>query len=374
MGGKEGTLRVANVQLMLTRRQFVKAALAAGAATAVPPVLESFLESARASTGTATSGFFLGRQQWATCAALCARIVPTGSDPATDPGATEARAVVFIDRFLSAFDVKLASVADGPAIYLRGNFSGRNPFPSGAGTASTHYPSDAFLDSKGVAHFLGLTPAQTLSWKYQLYGPAALAGVAPDQKRWAEQVTAGTIPAPTPPSGLRHAYVEGLAAFDSWSQSMFKAPYSGASQQEQDLMLELAGNVVLNAVTGNIPVPSPPAAPAAATALFPIIALHTFQATYGLPEYSWRHDTTEWRALGYDGDTEPLGNSIYDPAMTFPRSEDPNAGYGDGLYTLKGGYKERRPVSTLDPAATALSATEAATLERAIERVTGRTR
>src|SRR5215469_12456654 len=150
---------------MLTRRQFVKAALAAGAASAVPPVLDSFLQSARAGSGTATSGFFLNTQQWATCAALCDRIVP--SSGASDPGATEAKAVVFIDRFMSAFDVKLASVADGPAIYLRGNFSGRNPFPTDNGTASTNYPSDDFLDANGVAHFLGLTAHQTLSWKCQ---------------------------------------------------------------------------------------------------------------------------------------------------------------------------------------------------------------
>lgn len=358
---------------MLSRRQFVKAALAAGAASAVPPVLEGFLQSARAGTTTPTSGFFLSKQQWATCAALCSRIVPTGTSPSTDPGATEAKAVVFIDRFMSAFDSHLVSVADGPAIYLRGKYSGRNPFPTDQGTASTKYPADDFLDSNGVAHFLGLTPTQTLSWKYQLYGPSALATVPLAQQPWAKQVIAGTIPSPTPAAGLRQAYIDGLAAFDSWSQSMFSTPYSGASTEEQDLMLQLAGNVVLNAVTGNVPlpVPSPPAAPPAASALFPIITLHTFQATYGLPEYSWRHDTAEWDALGYDGDTTPLGNSIYDPNMTFPAGEDPNVGHGDGLYTLTGGYKEYRPVSTLDPGSTPISASDAATLEHAINQVRG---
>jgi hypothetical protein len=358
---------------MLTRRQFVKAALAAGAVSAVPPVLESFLQSARAGIGTPTSGFFLTTQQWATCAALCSRIVPTGSDATTDPGATEAKAVVFIDRFMSAFDAKLVSVADGPAIYLRGNFSGRNPFPTGQGTASTNYPSDDFLDSSGVAHFLGLTPAQTLSWKYQLYGASALAAVPANQKKWASQVIAGIIPSSTPAAGLRQAYIDGLAAFDSWSRSMFATPYSGASTGEQDLMLQLAGNVVLNAVTGNVPLPwpSPPTPPPAASALFPIITLHTFQATYGLPEYSWRHDAKEWDALGYDGDTMPLGNSIYDPNMTFADGEDPNVGYGDGVYSFTGGYREYRPVSTPDPGSTPIRASDAATLEQAIHHVRG---
>lgn len=346
---------------MLTRRQFVKAALAAGAASAVPPVLESFLQSARA--GTTSYFFFTGQHAslQATCQALCDRIVP---GPA---GGTEAQAALFIDRFMSAFEVTLASVADGPAIYLRGNFSGRNPLPNGTGK------TDDFLDSSGVAHFLGLTAAQTLSWKCQIYGTSALAGVPASQQKWASQVIAGTIPSPAPAAGLRQAYIDGLKAFDDWSNSMFGTPYAGASTEQQDLMLQLAGNVVLNAVTGNVPLPfpSPPAAPPAASALFPIISLHTFQATYGLPEYSWRHDTAVWDSLGYDGDTMPVGNSIYDPNMTFPEGKDPNSGYGDGLYTLTGGYTQRRPVSWLDPNSAPVSTADAAILEQAINQARG---
>ena len=370
---------------MLTRRQFVKAALLAGASAAVPPVLDSFLASARAASGSATSGFFLDTTRWATCKALCARIVPTGSDPSTDPGATEASAVVFVDRFLSAFELPSA-VADGPAIWLRGRWSGRNPRPGTSGYPSDRYPPDDFLDPGGTAHFLDMTPAQKLSWRYQLYGAAALAGAPAWAAAWAKQV--GTlIPSPTPGGGLRQAYADGLDAFDSYSKSLFQVPFASASPQEQDVMLAAAGNVILNAVTSNLPVapPSPPAPPAAASALFPIITLHTFQATYGLPEYTWRNQnndptviplegTAQWRAIGYDGDTQPLGNSLFDAKMYGP-GQGPNEGFGAapgsddaeaGVFVPFGGYREYRAVSTLEAGGAVLTPADAQLIQQAL--------
>lgn len=374
---------------MLTRRQFVKAAVMAGAAAAVPPVLDSFLSEARAASGPATSGYFLDTGRWATCKALCARIVPTGQDPATDPGATEAAAVVFVDRFLSAFELP-AATADGPAIWLAGRFSGRNPYPGEGGYPSDRYPADDFLDSGGRAHFLALTPAQELSWRYQLYGRAALEKAPGWAQGWAQQV--GTlIPSPTPAGGLRQAYLDGLDAFDGWSRAMFGTPYASASTEEQDLMLAAAGNVVLGAAESNLPAPLPsPAPPAAARDLFPIITLHTFQATYGLPEYAWRNQandptvvplggTAEWRAIGYDGDTQPLGNSLFDPEMYGP-GQGPNEGFGAapgsadaeaGVFVPFGGYREFRPVSTLEQGGVVLDEAEAALIGRALRGVKG---
>lgn len=371
---------------MLTRRQFVKAAVLAGASASVPPILDSFLASARATTGQASSGYFLTEARWATCRALCARIVPTGADPATEPGATEASAVVFIDRFLSAFDLP-ASLADGPAIWLSGKWSGRDPYPGKTGYPSDRYPADDFLGNDGQAHFLALTPAQALSWRYQLYGEAALASAPPWAAAWAKQV-GSLIPSPTPAGGLRQAYDEGLDAFDTYSRSLFGSPYASASSEEQDVMLAAAGNVVLNAVSSNLPtsLPSPPAPPPAASTLFPIVTLHTFQATYGLPEYAWRNQaddptvmrlqgTAQWRAIGYDGDTQPLGNSLFDADMYGP-GEGPNEGFGAapgsddaraGVFVPFGGYREFRPVSTLDSGGVALSAADAQMIERALD-------
>lgn len=342
---------------MLTRREFLRAAVAAGAATAVPLSLESFLDAARAAA-TPDSGYFLDQAQWATCAALCARIVPTGTDPATDPGATEAKAVLFIDRFLSAFELP-ATVADNPAIWLTGNFSGRNPYPGSDGQPSTTFPPDQFL-ANGVGQFLGLTPVQVLSWRYQLYGSAGLAGAPPWAAAWVAQL--GSLIPGT--ANLRSVYSAGLAAFDQYSESVFGVPYAQANCLEQELMLAIAGNLVLNALP--IALPSPPAAPAAASALVPVISLHTFQATYGMPEYSWRTDTAEWKAISFDGDTQPLGNTIYDPDLHGP-GEGPNEGFGEeGVYVPSGGYREYRPVSTLGSGGTVIGPAQKAALQQAL--------
>jgi hypothetical protein len=354
--------------IVLTRRQFIQTAAMAGAAAAVPPVFESLWQAAKAAPGS----FFFQPESWATCQALCARIVPTGANPVTDPGATESDAVLFIDRFVAAFELPVA-VADNPAIYIRGRFSGRNPFPGANGQPSSDFLPDEFLTDGARGHFLGLTPAQELSWRCQLYGEAALTSapswVSPAWKARA----AAQLPAP---GGLRQMYLDGLAAFDTYSESLFLVPFAQAAPPEQDLMLAIAGNFVPDALA--VSLPSPPAAPPAAQALVPVITLHTFQATYGLPEYSWRSQdddptiqrltgTAEWRAIDYTGDTQPLGNSIYDPGLYAP-GEGPNEGFGEeGVYVPSGGYVEFRPVSTLDEGGTVIGAPGAAAVSAALD-------
>jgi hypothetical protein len=365
----------------------VKAALAAGGAAAVPSAFASVFDPARASSLNPGRAYFLTPARWDTCRSVCGRIVPTGTDAATDPGAEEAWATVFIDRFLSAFELP-TSVADNPAIWVRGRWSGRNPYPTRTGEPSSDFPADDFL-SGGQGHFLEMTPAQELSWRYQLYGVKALQAAPAGAATWAAQVKSGLIPSPTPPGGLRQVYDDGLDAFDSWSESLFGVPFPAASPTEQDLMVELAGNVIIDALAGNLPSGAPaPVPPAAVTTLFPIITLHTFQATYGIPEYAWRNGaddptvirgrgTAQWRAIGYDGDTEPLGNSLFDPNMFGP-GEGPNRGFGAepgsadaeaGVFVPFGGYHEYRPVSTLAPGGPLLTEADAAIIQ---EMMTGR--
>src|SRR5689334_18780833 len=105
----------------LSRRDFLVAALAMGATVAVSPRLEAAIRHVTGSSSPQL--FYLSPARARTCQAICARIVPSGG--AGDPGATEADAVNFIDRFLAAFELP-SVVADGPAIYIRGRFSDRN--------------------------------------------------------------------------------------------------------------------------------------------------------------------------------------------------------------------------------------------------------
>ena len=328
----------------MSRRDFLVAALASGATIAVSPRLEAAIRHVT-SAGSADMYFFTSARA-RTAQAICARIVPSD---AGSPGATEAKAVVFIDRFLAAFELP-SVVADGPAIYIHGRFSDRN----------AHHGDD-FL-SGARAHFLPLTGHQEMSWRAELYGVSALdrapAGIYVS-KKWRAQV-GNLLPAP---SSLRKIYADGLDAFDSYAKTVFGTSFASASTVQQDLLLEAAGNVILS----NFPIPAPPGAPDAAKALFPLIVIHTFQGTYGLPEYRWQHnDAGVWRSIGYDGDTQPLGNSIYD-AHLFAAGKGPNEGFGDPhVYQPRGGYRERRPVSTLGGNTTAMSKKQIAPLVKAL--------
>jgi hypothetical protein len=330
---------------------------------------------ATAANSPAGGPYFLTQLRLATCHAICARLVPTGGDPLTDPGASEVGASVFIDRFLAAFELP-AAIADGPAIWLRGRYSGRDPYPDPAtGRPAASSPRDQMLGKGGQAHFIPLTNRQELAWKAQLYGAGVLhqaAGRDPVIAKWASQVASGLIPGISG-GGLRGLYAEGLDAFDAWSESLFHSPFSRASSVEQDVMLAAAGDVVID----NLPVTSPVAGvtpPAAAQALYPLIVAHTFQACYGLPEYRWRHSNPMWAAIGYDGDTQPLGNCIYDANLPGAGpNEGPNEGFGaSGVYLPSGGYREYRPVAEPSPGSGVVDPVSAAEISRLLDRAAAR--
>jgi len=327
----------------VSRRGFLAAALGSGVAVAVPYRWHRYLHGLvgdAVATDAPPLSFFTAAQ-YRTCVALCSRVVPTGADPHTDPGATEMHAALFIDRFLSAFEP--SPTTDNPAVYLHGRFTKRNAYPDHTtGRPSNIFPADATIDGSGTSHFLELTPLQTLAWRAQLYGVQEL-----DEpwvsKKWRKQV--GTLlPVPV---GLRTVYRDGLKAFDTYSRQLFGRPFADAAPAEQDLMIEAAGNVIVS----QLPIPAPVGAPDAAKALFPQLATHTFQGTYGLPAYRGEQNHAAeaiWRHVGWDGDTMPLGNSVYwDTA--FGPGEGPNAGFGDpATYQPRGTYREYRPVSSLD--------------------------
>ena len=341
----------------LSRRHFLAAALGSGAATTIAPALQPWLwAAAQADAASSGRGYFFDPREQATCAAICARIVPSGADPSTDPGATEAHAVVFIDRFLAAFELP-PTVADNPAIYIHGRFSGRNAYPNyRTGTPASTAPPDDFLTLSrrgSTTHFLPLSRLQKLSWRFQLYGPQALEG-AKVSPRWKAQLRT-LNPAPRP---LRPLYRAGLAAFDAYAEGVFHAHFADLNDTQRDVLLAAAGNVILAGLP--LPLPSPPAAPDAAKALFPTLTVHTFQACYGLPEYrGLAAEPGLWRELGWDGDTVPLGSSIYDQSLYGP-GEGPNRGFGDpAVYQPRGAYRELRPVSKLDETGASRELTDA---------------
>jgi hypothetical protein len=392
-----------------TRRAFLQAALASAGAAALP-VSQSLVDVLRRTPGigltpASATYYFFDQAQAATAAALAARIVPTDRDPLTDkvvsPGAAEAFAVRFIDMFLAAFELP-TGVADNPAIYLSGPYSGRWPYGDPAtGTPSATYPPDAFEHGSGTGtqvQFLGLTANQALSWYLRIYGTLdggpnqpplpgwVTSGVLGAGNAWRSQVSSGLIPGA---QNLRQLYVDGLAAFDAWAKQNFAvSSFAAASTQEQDALLLLASNPLLDAASSNglpgLPAPLPnPVPPPAVAALFGVVVVHSMQGSYCLPEYSGgRSDRVErgqatWASIGFDGDTQPLGNSVYDENLTQNVPTEPenvwtNDGFGGGGsgYHPVGAYRELRPVSypDADMDKTLISIDELAELIAALER------
>ncbi|MHB8464120.1 MAG: gluconate 2-dehydrogenase subunit 3 family protein [Acidimicrobiales bacterium] len=329
---------------MLTRRTFV-AAIGATVASGLAGAASSEALGAQRAQGDVTAagrqgGYFLEdtltRPRYRTAAAICSRLLPTGQSAAHDPGAAEAGAVSFIDLFLGAFELP-DTVADGPLIFLQGRFSGRNPYPDERrGAPSQGAPADELGGASGrPRRSVPLTPSRELAWRYRLYGREALKRTRA-HPQWMAQL--GTLN-PTPPP-LRQLYLDGLDAFESFARQLFDRSFHACTAAEQDLMLQACGDPAISASPRSIPEP-----PAPARTLFPYIVTHTLQGCFALPEYGGNRDAAMWRWLGWEGDTQPLGNSVYQPGAAAP-GQGPNRGFGDpSVYEPQGSVREYRPVS-----------------------------
>ena len=374
-------------RFVLTRRAFMKAAVAAGGAVALPLTIagrgilaDLGLASASGTGPSPLAGgpFFLvtsytdpathhTHDLYATASAICDRIIPAD---VLGPGAGAAGAVNYIDVFLAAFqpDLLRSGLFSTSPVYLRGRFSGRWAFgdPTTGQPETSPAPDD--FENGSTIQFLDLSAAQSLAWYLRLYGTTPTTVPSWASKKWTSQAEStqgatGTTPTIPGAQNLRAGYHQGLSAFDDWSQQNFGTPFAKASQPEQDALLLLASNPVLGAASQNgLPgLPAPllnPVPPPAAAALFGVMVLHTIQGTYGLPEYNGLSDKAlggqvTWASVGWDGDTVPLGNAIFfdGPGSPGP-GQGENAGFGgapgnhDGVFVPQGTAIEYRPTST----------------------------
>jgi len=223
---------------------------------------------------------FLTSEELATLRAMTGRIVPTDERP----GALEAGAANYIDRLLS-----IVPDDNDPAgtVFGGGPFSDRNPFPDPAtGTPSTRLPANNFRQ------FIPLTRLQRLSWQVRLLGSATVPG---------GDFNDGVL---RPIVGLRDRYRTGLAAVQSKSMDMFGAVFAGLASQQQDRVLAATDGAFVELVTG-----------------------HTLEGMFCAPEYGGNTDRIGWQLIGYDGDSQPLGYSIFDEGtMSYrERADKPNS-------------------------------------------------
>jgi hypothetical protein len=279
------------VALFITRRQVLRWGLAGGVAVALPATGllgcgddDSFPPAAPTPTPTPIPSFLSAQEQQAV-RAIAARVVPAEVLPTgmLRPGAVEAGAPAYIDRLLS-----IVPDENEPAyVFAGGPFSNRNPFPDPAtGTPSTHFPSNAF------AQFIPLTRLQLLSWRVQLLGSAAVPGA---------DFNAGRL---TPVIGWRDQYRSGIADIEAASMQMFGADFAAVTSTQQDAVLKAADQSFVTLITG-----------------------HILEGMFCAPEYGGNLNRIGWDLIGFDGDSQPLGYSIFDETtMQYQeRADKPNS-------------------------------------------------
>ncbi len=223
---------------------------------------------------------FLTADELSVVTAVTGRIVPTDVDT---PGAIETGAANYINRLLSI----LPDENSPGEVFGGGPFSDRNPFPDPTtGKPSTDYPPDNFTQ------FVPLNRLQLLSWRVQLLGTAAVPG------------SDFNVPVLGPVIGLRDQYRAGIAGIQSKSQQMFQADFVALTPQQQDMVLAKIDQGLLDLITG-----------------------HTLEGMFSAPEYGGNKNRIGWDLIGYDGDSQPLGYSVFDETtMSYKERHDkPNS-------------------------------------------------
>ena len=216
---------------------------------------------------TAPPGSFFTDAEWRALNALADVVIP----PDDAPGGALLGAGAYIDLLLRAFDF------DPPLVHAGGPFSGRQPYPNPTGgTASANFPPNDF------ENFLPLSRVADRAWRLRILG-----GDGPNG----------------PVVGLRDIVKNGIDA---------------AIKASPDKPLEtLDMDALTNVFAGLDP------------AFRQTFAELVVEAALAAPEYGGNGQLAGWSLVHFDGDSQPLGYSIWDEASS--------------------AYVERKPVSTADP-------------------------
>jgi len=271
----------------LTRRQVLRWGLAGGTAALLPVSLpgcgddgEPVSASSPLPTPTPASAEFLSPSERRTLAALLDHWLPSDEE---GPGALECGADEYLDRLLA----RVPDEADPGAVFAGGPFSGRNPFPDyDSGTPSNRFPDNDFV------RFVPLNRLQRIAWRARILGSAAV----PDFDFNAEVL--GQI------VGLRAQVRLGLAELEDLSQAAVGKSFSDLTAEERTRVLGQADSDFLNLVLG--------------------LAL---EGMFSVPEYGGNRGLRGWALIGFGGDSQPLGYSIFDrtAGVYRERSEAPNS-------------------------------------------------
>jgi hypothetical protein len=260
------------VAVMLGRREFLKALTALLALFATPAVrVERAVAKAR--------GGFFTKPERTTLEALVDRIIPPDDG---SPGGKELGAARYVETLLTALDKKKKT-----RLFAGGPFSGRNPFPdSRTGTPSRKRPKNTFKK------FISPTRTQELFWRGELFGTAGVPELAAIDAQ---------VGGPKP--GLRDVYRAGLAKVDEVAQATKGSPFATLSVADQDAVVAM--------LDAGAFAPDPRRDGAT---FMDLVIRHTLEGCFAPPEYGGNADTQGWALVGLEGDSQPLGFSIFSEA------------------------------------------------------------
>ncbi len=219
---------------------------------------------------------FLTADEAATLEALADTVLPPDADGSR--GGKALGAVAFVDRLLTALD-------GAPRLHAEGPYSGRAPFGDGAGGAAKASPADGFLT------FGPLDRVNAQAWRLTLFGSAGVEGGAPNEAMLGAVV------------GLRDEVRGLLADARKLAPDLAQRPladrlrsFNQLAERHRDLAIELI-----------------------------------CQAAWSAPEYGGNAAIAGWSQIHFEGDSQPLGYSLWDAG--------------------KGEYRERadHPMSTANP-------------------------
>jgi hypothetical protein len=250
---------------VIGRRRLLQWAGGAVGASALPG-----LAGGCSTSSTPKSTGYFSDSDAAVLEALADAVIP----PDDLPGGSQLGVVSYIETLLTAFD------SDPPLIYAGGPNSGREAVPSSTGAPSSTFPPDDF------SNFLPLDRFQTKAWQLRIFGSAGVTGGGPND------AVAGPV------IGLRDA----VATAISDGASLMPAGVAASDLTQDDKTTMLGG---LDRAT-----------------LATFVEL-VIEAAFTAPEYGGNPGLAGWQMCNFEGDSQPVGYSWFDPgAQTY--TEDPN--------------------------------------------------
>jgi len=286
-GGDDPVTRVVTTLLphALRRRSVLKWMSASGAALYLPHFAGCSDSADNAPLSEGLQQHFFSAQQRATIETLAATIVPEDATV----GALGAGVVEYIDRYLAAF------AAPVPDIFRGGPFSGREPFPDPVtGAASDVFPENMF------EQVLPLSRMQELAWRREFFGSDAIPNGTIN----------GALVEPWP--GIQALYEQAIIQLDNAATA---AGFTTLADMDRAQML---------------------AAYATTDARFQSVFLaHLAEGMFGAPEYGGNRDGVAWRDHYYDGDSQPLGHTLFDHRThtLYDRADAPNQTIDDDAFS-----------------------------------------